>query len=151
MTLRNVFAIALLAVAPAAFAANPATTTGVTVTHAWIRWLPAGLPSAGYAVITNHDAVPVNLSSASSKAYRSVSLMRSRLAEDDSSMVPVTQISVPAHGSIALAPGGYHLMLSGATHPLKPGDKVPMELTIGGDQLQVVFSVLPANSTGPTD
>lgn len=151
MKIRSVLVIALLAVTPAVLAASPTATTGVTVTHAWIRWLPAGLPSAGYAVITNHDAVPVSLSSASSTAYRSVSLMRSRLAEDDSSMVPVEHISVPAHGSVALAPGGYHLMLSGATHPLKPGDKVPMELTVGGTTLQVVFSVLPANSTGPAD
>lgn len=151
MKLPHALAIALLVIAPTALATTPVATTGVTVTHAWIRWLPAGLPSAGYAVITNHDAVPINLSGASSKAYRSVSLMRSRLAEDDSSMVSVEHISVPAHGSVALAPGGYHLMLSGPTHPLKPGDTVPMTLDIAGSTLQVVFSVLPANSTGPAD
>ncbi|TAN05910.1 MAG: copper chaperone PCu(A)C [Rhodanobacteraceae bacterium] len=151
MTPHSVLAAALLAIAPAALAASPAAPTGVTVTHAWIRWLPAGLPAAGYATLSNSNAVPVTLSGASSTAYRSVTLMRSRLAEDDSSMVKVPDISVPAHGSVKLAPGGYHLMLAGATRPLRPGDSVPMRLNIAGGTLQVDFSVLPANSTGPAD
>jgi copper(I)-binding protein len=67
-------------------------------------------------------------------------------------MVPISHLTIPAHGSVKLAPGGYHLMLMHAKHPIKPGDKVPVVLKFTGSaKLQVEFPVLPANSSGPTD
>jgi periplasmic copper chaperone A len=33
-------------------------------------------------------------------------------------MVPVSNISVPANGSVSLSPGGYHIMLEGLKAPL---------------------------------
>lgn len=147
MTLRGLLAASLLAASTTALAAAP---PGVHVEHAWIRWLPANLPAAGYAVLVNAGAGPVNLVGASSPAYASVTLHHSRLAQGDSTMVAVQQISVPAHGSVKLAPGGYHLMLMHATRAVKPGDTVPMTLRFaGGGVLRADFSVLPANSSGP--
>jgi copper(I)-binding protein len=78
-------------------------------------------------------------------------LHRSRLAQGDSTMEMVEHLDIPAHASVKLAPGGYHLMLSHATHPLKPGDKVSIGLRFAdGSVLQVDFSVLPANAAGPS-
>ena len=58
----------------------------------------------------------------------------------------------PRANSVKLAPGDYHLMLTHPTRALKPGDTVPVTLHFaGGGELQVNFSVLPANSTGPAD
>jgi hypothetical protein len=92
------------------------------------------------------------LTGVSSPVYGSVMLHRSRLAQGDSTMEMVDHLDIPAHGSVKLAPGGYHLMLSHATHPVKPGDKVPMRLRFAdGSVLQVDFSVLPANAAGPAD
>lgn len=147
---RNVFHITictcLLAVSVAAMSATPS----VHVEQAWIRWLPANLPAAGYATIVNDTDGVQRLVAASSPAYGSVMLHRSRLAQGDSTMEMVDHLDVPAHGSVKLAPGGYHLMLSHATHPVKPGDKVPMRLRFAdGSVLQVDFSVLPANAVGP--
>jgi copper(I)-binding protein len=74
-------------------------------------------------------------------------LHHSRLAQGDSTMEMVGHLDIPAHGSVKLAPGGYHLMLSHAAHPVKPGDKVPVTLRFAdGTTLQVNFSVLPANA-----
>src|SRR6185437_346579 len=136
----------LLAISVAAMAAAPS----VRIEHAWIRWLPANLPVAGYATLVNDSDGVQRLTGVSSPDYASVMLHRSRLAQGDSTMEMVDDLDIPAHGSVKLAPGGYHLMLSHATHPVKPGDKVPMRLHFAdGSVLQVDFSVLPANASGP--
>ena len=146
--LRAAACAGLLAAATAAIAAPPAPPD-VRVEHAWIRWLPANLPAAGYATIVNDSDGVQRLTGASSPDYESVMLHRSRLAEGDSTMEMVDHLDIPAHGSVKLAPGGYHLMLSHAKHALKPGDKVPMRLRFAdGSVLQVDFSVLPANAAG---
>ena len=144
--IRTIVGACLLAASIAAMSATPA----VHVEQAWIRWLPANLPAAGYATIVNDGDGVQRLTEVSSPDYASVMLHRSRLAQGDSTMEMVDHLDIPAHGSVKLAPGGYHLMLSHATHPLKPGDKVPMRLRFAdGSVLQVDFSVLPANASGP--
>ncbi len=40
------------------------------------------------------------------------------------------KIELPAKKTVKLAPGGLHVMLIGVKQPLKPGDKVPLVLTI---------------------
>lgn len=143
---RTLAGACLLAASLAATAAAPS----VRVEHAWIRWLPASLPMAGYATLVNVGDGMQRLTGAGSPDYRRVMLHRSRLAQGDSTMEMVESLDIPAHASVKLAPGGYHLMLMQATHPVKPGDKVPMILRFaGGATLQVDFSVLPANASGP--
>lgn len=149
--LRLLAAAGLLAACAAAAAATPAAPP-LRVEHAWIRWLPANLPSAGYATLVNDGDQTLRLASASSPDYGAVMLHRSRLADGDSTMEMVKHLDIPAHGSVKLAPGGYHLMLSHATRAIKPGDKVPVSLQLAdGRMLQVVFPVLPANAAGPAD
>lgn len=148
--MRTLLVAILLSLALVAGAATPPTPTGVRVAHAWIRWLPANLPAAGYAVIANDGDAAVSLTGARSPDYGMVMLHRSRLEHSDSTMEMVDQLEIPAHGSVKLAPGGYHLMLMHARRPLKPGDRVAMTLEFaGGATLQAVFPVLPANSSGP--
>ncbi len=149
MTLRSLLVVALFALGATVSAATPAPP-GVHVEDAWIRWLPAKLPSAGYAVIVNDSDATVRLTGVRSPDYGMVMLHRSMLAHSDSRMEMVDHLDIPAHASVKLAPGDYHLMLSHATRTLKPGDQVEMTLEFaGGETLQVDFSVLPANSTGP--
>jgi copper(I)-binding protein len=45
-------------------------------------------------------------------------------------MRPVARIELPAGKSVRLAPGGLHVMLIDIKQPLKPGDKVPLTLTV---------------------
>jgi copper(I)-binding protein len=44
-------------------------------------------------------------------------------------MRPVDRIVVPAHGSVALAPGGYHVMMMGLVEPLTAGNTLEVTLT----------------------
>lgn len=132
-----------------AFAAAPTVPT-VHVAHAWIRWLPENLPAAGYMVIENDGDKAVRLIGAESPDYASVMLHRSQPINGMDNMSMIASIEVPAHGQVALAPGGYHLMLSGARHTIKPGDQVSLTLHFAdGQSLQTDFPVRPANASGP--
>jgi copper(I)-binding protein len=46
-----------------------------------------------------------------------------------SRMREVESLTVPADGSIELAPGGYHLMLMMPAGPIAPGDSVTVTMT----------------------
>lgn len=119
----------------------------VTVSHAWIRVLPGTLPAGGYAVIHNTGDTPYILTGASSPDYQHVMLHRSITQGGMSHMHKVKQLKLPAHATVRLAPGGYHLMLMQATHPVKVGDQVPVTLHFAdGSRLEVDFKARPANA-----
>lgn len=137
---------AMLAVGAAAVP----TGLPVQVEHPWIRWLPARLPAAGYAVIRNTGDGTLRFTGASSPDYGMVMLHHSRLAQGDSTMERVDHLDIPPHGSVKLAPGGYHLMLSQPTRAIEPGNHVKVTLEFaGGETLQADFPVRPANASGP--
>jgi copper(I)-binding protein len=151
MNFRTLIGAAMLALSATAFAAAPAPPDA-QVAHAWIRWLPAKLPAAGYAVIRNAGDEPLRLTGARSPDYGMVMLHHSRLAHGDSTMEMVDHLDIPAHGSVELSPGGYHLMLSQPMRTIKPGDRVKVTFEFaGGGELQTDFSVRPANASGPGD
>lgn len=127
--------------------AEAAQADQIKASHAWIRLLPANLPAAGYVTLDNQGASAVTLISAQSTTYASAMLHQSSTNQaGNSAMHMLDQLVIPAHGQVALAPAGYHLMLQQAAHPLKPGDQVDVTLNFAdGSHLQVPFQVRPAN------
>jgi copper(I)-binding protein len=145
--------LALKLAAAAAFAVSAAAAaapvSSLKAEHGWVRWLPANLPAAGYVVIHNDGDKPVKLVAADSPDYGMAMLHRSTQKNGSDSMEMVDAIIIPAHATVALAPGGYHLMLSDAKHPIKPGDTVRVSLHFDdGETLQATWPVRPANSSG---
>jgi copper(I)-binding protein len=137
-----------LLLAGAAFAATQGSP--LKVEHGWVRWLPANLPAAGYAVIRNDGDQPVKLIGADSDDYGMAMLHRSMQQHGKDTMERMDALSIPAHGEVKLAPGGYHFMLMDATHPIKPGDTVTIDLQFDNQEtLKVSWPVRPANATGP--
>jgi copper(I)-binding protein len=131
--------------------AQPALATQadqIKASHAWIRLLPADLPAGGYVTLENQAASAVTLVSAHSAAYASVMLHQSSTdAAGSSSMHMLDRLSIPAHGQVALAPAGYHLMLQEATRPYRPGEQIDITLDFAdGSHLLVPFAVRPANA-----
>lgn len=151
MTRSLMSGLACLAMLTCVAAAAPATAT-LRVENPWIRWLPANLPAAAYVKIVNDGAAPARLTGASSPDYGKVMLHRSQSMGGVDRMTAVSGLDIPPHGSAALAPGGYHLMLMQPAHAVKPGDTVELTLQFaGGAKLKVEFPVLPANASGPSD
>ncbi|HXS72912.1 MAG TPA: copper chaperone PCu(A)C [Rhodanobacteraceae bacterium] len=135
----------------AATAVSPAANS-VHVGNGWVRWLPANLPAAGYAIIRNQGDKPVRLIGADSADYAMAMLHRSMHNNGKDTMEMVDALGIPAHGVVQLAPGGYHLMLMDARHPIKPGDTVHVSLHFdNGETLQAAWPVRPANASGSSD
>jgi len=119
----------------------------VTASHAWIRVLPGDLPAGAYVILRNDGDRAVSLTGASSPAYGEAMLHESSSAGGMNRMTMVDALGIPAHGTQALKPGGYHLMLMHAKHPVQPGDTVRVVLEFGdGSTLPVDFTAWPANA-----
>lgn len=96
---------------------------------AWIALGPPGdAPRAGYLSLHNPDATPIVLVGVSSPSFTKVELHRSERDGDAVRMRAVSKVEVPARSRLDLAPGGLHLMLSGARAALSAGQRVALTL-----------------------
>lgn len=127
--------------------AHAAQAGHVHASGAWVRVMPAGLPAGGYVTLRNDGDRPAVLQGAASPAYGSVMLHQSSTQAGMGHMRMVDRLAVPAHGEVALAPGGYHLMLMRANRPVKAGDTVRVTLRFAdGSTLDADFLAKPADT-----
>ncbi|HEY1750962.1 MAG TPA: copper chaperone PCu(A)C [Caulobacteraceae bacterium] len=119
-----------LAAALALLLAGQAVAAGVVVKGAYIPAPPPGAPTAaGYAAITNRQVSSDRLMGARSGAAASVTLHQTTRTGGIMRMRPVTGgLAIGASATVTLAPGGYHLMLTGLKAPLQPGQHVRITL-----------------------
>ncbi|NML98723.1 copper chaperone PCu(A)C [Paraburkholderia sp. RP-4-7] len=123
-------------------AALAAGANAISVKDAWVRWLPNNLPAAGYVTLVNASDKPVDLVDISSNDYGDAMLHQSVSNGSTQKMVMVDKLTVPAHGQVAIAPGGYHVMLEDAKHKVAPGDTVHLTLKFSdGETLDTPFAV----------
>jgi copper(I)-binding protein len=134
MTLRSrlvaVVLLALLALAGCTGAAQPTVAPALTVSDAWVR-ITAGPaePAAAYLTIVNHGSIDDALVSASSPLAASVAVHQSSMDSGGMmGMEPVARLDCPIGATVAFAPGGYHLMITGLTVQLKAGDSLELRL-----------------------
>lgn len=106
-------------------------TVTVTASNAWARATAPGQQVAGaYLEISSSENAA--LVSAKSPAAKNVEIHVMRMEAGMMSMRQIDRLELPAGKVVTLAPGGYHLMLTGLKQPLKQGDIVPLRLTIQG-------------------
>ena len=124
-------AVLLTAVAAISYVRGAETAVGnLVVTSAWARATPPGANvGAAYVTVENRGAEDDTLVSAESPVAQSV--MAHETAEENgvATMRPLAEPAIPAGGTLAMEPGGIHLMLMGLTAPLKKGESVPLTLT----------------------
>jgi copper(I)-binding protein len=126
-------------------AASPAAAAQLAVTNAWFRSLPSGLPDGGYFTLHNASTGAVKLTGAESPACGMLMLHKSEEKGGMSMMEDVTSIAVPSNGTLAFAPGSYHLMCMSPSASMKPGNHVPVTLDFaGGEKVSVDFVVKSA-------
>ena len=148
MTLRSL-AIALLLVAGVANATDSPT---VKASSGWLRVLPGSLPAGGYVSFENVSDRAVSIVGASSPDYADAMIHRSSTDGGMGRMEMVDSVPLPPKGTVAFSPGGYHVMLMDAKHPVKPGDKLVVTFRLSnGETLPVTLLARPANASGPTD
>ena len=121
----------------------------VKVAQAWARATAPGQQVAGaYLQITS--AVPAKLIAASSPVAGSVEIHSMRLEGGIMKMRQLRDLDLPANKTVKLEPGGLHLMLLDLKAPLKPGDRVPLRLTVQrANQGSLEMEVRAEVRTGP--
>jgi periplasmic copper chaperone A len=135
---RALLAAALLTLASPVSAASGA----ISVAGAWSRPAAAGVNGAGYLTIVNAGRTPDTLVAVSSPVAARVTLHATKMSGGVMSMRPLADLAIPAGSTVALAPGGRHLMLEGLKRPLKVGDRFPVTLSfVHAGRMTVTFAV----------
>jgi len=116
----------------------------ISVQQPWSRATPGGATvGAGYLTITNGAETSDRLVSVSAEIAGRSEIHRMEMAHGVMKMRPLPEgVEVPAHGSVALEPGAYHVMFFDLKRPLKEGDSFPATLTFEkAGPLDVTFEV----------
>lgn len=124
--------IAMIAVAQARDASAHEYKAGTLhIGHPWARASAGAAPTgAAYMTIDNRGDAPDRLIAVESPAAKRAELHQSLEENGVMKMRAVENgLEIPASGSAALSPGGYHVMMMGLVEPLKEGEHFPMTLT----------------------
>jgi copper(I)-binding protein len=125
-----------------ALLATPALAQ-IEIENAWMRATPPGAKTAaGYMTIRNQSSSPDHLIRAASPLAARVEMHVHLHDGDVMRMRQVKSYDIPAKGSLALKPGGAHLMLVDIKRAFKEGEKVPVTLLFErAGEMKVEFRV----------
>ena len=126
--------IALVALLAAACGTNaaPTPTQGgfISVYGAWAHAADAGADGAAYLTITNGQLQDDTLVGASSPVAASASVRQTAAADSGPTGTHASDsVVIKAGQDLVMAPGGYHVMLSGLTQALTVGSTFQLTLT----------------------
>ncbi len=96
------------------------------------------VPSGGYFKLMNMSDNPVGFVGASTDAFGMNIPHQTQTNGSISKMIMVDKATVPATGTLAFAPGGYHVMFEMMRKPLAVGSTIPVTFTFSdGEKIQV--------------
>jgi copper(I)-binding protein len=110
-------------------AATPAITPPITIENAWSRAAPQGRSTAVYLTIKAAAGEADQLSGVRADLADRAELHQSREENGVARMRPVASIPIEPGTSVTLAPGGYHVMLTGLHRALAVGETFSLTCT----------------------
>jgi copper(I)-binding protein len=146
-----VLAVSLLAASSPV--AQEFKSDSITIERPWAPATPRGAEvGAGYFTIRNDGTTPERLIGITAD-FATVELHEMKTENGLMSMPELKDgLNIPAHGSVHLAPGGYHVMFAHLKHPLVKGEEVKAVLTFEhAPPLAVEFNVERVGASGPGD
>ncbi|HUW25127.1 MAG TPA: copper chaperone PCu(A)C [Gallionella sp.] len=137
--LRILFALVLGLVTTGASADN----VDLKILDPWVQAAPPGVKVlAAYLEIKNNGEKPQVLVGVSSPSFKHIGIHRSVMHGNMAHMEHMKELIIPSQSSVALKPGGLHLMLMDAKKPLNVGDPVPMTLAFkNGEKITFTATV----------
>ena len=128
--IRSTLFAAALALAATPALAQQFKAGDLVIEQAWARATPKGATvAAGYLTIRNNGASADKLVGGSADFADSVQIHEMSNAGGVMKMRQTDGLDIPAKGSVALKPNGYHLMFQGLKQPLVAGQSVKVTLT----------------------
>jgi periplasmic copper chaperone A len=124
----------------------------LSIDHPWIRATPAGAKvAAGYMTVMNMGTTADRLVGGTSTAAGAFEIHEMAMKDGVMTMRPVAGgLPIEPGKTVTLAPGGYHIMLTGLKAPLKEGDKVTATLDFEkAGKVNVTFDVQPVGAMKP--
>ena len=111
-------------------AAHDYTLGSLKIGHPWARATPPTAPSGGgFLTVTNTGTTADRLVSATSPAAGQVQIHEMKMDGNIMRMRELENgLEIPPGATVALAPGGLHLMMMGLKAPLKEATRVPVTL-----------------------
>ena len=149
--LRKLALAAFLALIAAPALADGIKVGDLTIEQPWARATPKGaVVGAGYLTIHNNGATPDRFTGGSAD-FAGVELHEMSMTDGVMKMREVTAgLEIPAHGTVTLAPSGYHLMFVKLKTPLVKGETVKATLTFEhAGAAEVAFEVRAVGAQAP--
>ena len=143
---------AVLAIMLMAWVLAPQSSLGadsnLVVGGAWIRQPPPGTDTAAvYLSVQNIGKQTVKLTGVECPIAAMAMLHQTQESSGQSQMRGLDSLSLAPGASVALSPGGKHIMLHGLAHPLQVGERVPLVLLFaGGIRFRVTALVRPLDA-----
>jgi hypothetical protein len=150
-TLRQTLRVSLLLLAALAFAPAYAGSDEVIVDEAWSRAsIGTSRPGVVYMTIRNEGNESRKLGAVTTDLAARAEIHQTSTNERGvSSMSRVEELEVPAGSSVALEPGGLHVMLMGLQRSMKRGESFSLTLVLDEGVVEVEVPILGFTSRGP--
>ncbi|AVI62091.1 copper chaperone PCu(A)C [Halomonas sp. GFAJ-1] len=157
-TLRTALLSSLLLVSTTLFAHHGGShdddadggSSHIKASQPWTRATPPGAGAGGgFVTLTNHGDQGDRLVSASTPITERTEIHTMEMDGEVMRMVPLPGgIEIPAGESVALAPGGLHLMFMDLPRPIVEGEPLPVTLEFQrADSIELQLQVVPVGSS----
>lgn len=135
---RTMLALLSLALGACGSAKEQEPAGALRVTDAWVRVTNVTGAGAAYMTIENRDTAVVFLARVSSSSARAAELHQTMQMEGSADgsmagmvhMTHLDSLAIAKGNSVALSPGGTHIMLTDLVRAFAPGDTIPLQLTL---------------------
>lgn len=131
---------------------GPRKIEGILVEQAWARVIPGGSKTgAVYLTIHNTSLTDDLLLAVDSSAARETAVHQSVVEDDIARMKPMPfGVDVKSGAEVIMQPGAMHIMLTGLTGALQPGDQLPVTMVFReAGKLEFDVPVLPLGAKDP--
>jgi hypothetical protein len=129
------------------YAQPGADANTLTVTDAWVRAVPGAAVAAAYMRLHNGGPRALRVTGVRSALAGHAMIHESQLVGGVSTMRPHEPLTISPGASVALEPGGLHVMLEDLAHPLAADEQVPLELLLAdGGRVAVSARVRPLSA-----
>lgn len=129
----------------------PAAAAQVVVSDAWVRATMPGQKTSGAYLHIRADS-DAKLVGVTSPAAPRAEIHEMKMDGDVMRMRELKALDLPRGKTVALEPGGYHIMLLKLKTPIAAGDAVPLKLVVesGGRRQTIEVKAEARSMTGDT-